>query len=422
MKTRIEKDTLGRKEVPFDAYYGIQTQRAVENFPISGLRIGEPFIRAYMCVKKATALSNIDEGLLTKKKGKSIVKAIDEVLQGKYRDQFVIDVFQMGAGTSFNMNCNEVIANRASEILGGKKGKYDVIHPNDHVNMCQSTNDTYPTAMRLSALFLIPKLEYELDELTKSLNQKSLEFDTILKSGRTHLQDAVPIRLGQEFKAYSLTISKCRQNIYVTVAKDFCESMQSNLSISVLSSSLRNLSLELSRICNDLRLLSSGPNTGFNEINLPAVAPGSSIMPGKINPSILEMTNMVCFQVIGCDTTISHAVESGQLELNVMMPVMAYNILFALEILTNSLQQLRKLCIDGIHANEEICRNYMENSLGLMTVLNPYIGYEKAALLAKKALNSDQNILKIMKEEGIFTSNELDLIFNPKKLTGKQSK
>lgn len=463
MKTRIEKDTLGRKEVPFDAYYGIQTQRAVENFPISGLRIGEPFIRAYMCVKKATALSNIDEGLLTKKKGKSIVKAIDEVLQGKYRDQFVIDVFQMGAGTSFNMNCNEVIANRASEILGGKKGKYDVIHPNDHVNMCQSTNDTYPTAMRLSALFLIPKLEYELDELTKSLNQKSLEFDTILKSGRTHLQDAVPIRLGQEFKAYSLTISKCRQNISesshylrelgiggsavgtelntyknyskkviknlktitkinVTVAKDFCESMQSNLSISVLSSSLRNLSLELSRICNDLRLLSSGPNTGFNEINLPAVAPGSSIMPGKINPSILEMTNMVCFQVIGCDTTISHAVESGQLELNVMMPVMAYNILFALEILTNSLQQLRKLCIDGIHANEEICRNYMENSLGLMTVLNPYIGYEKAALLAKKALNSDQNILKIMKEEGIFTSNELDLIFNPKKLTGKQSK
>ena len=464
MKTRTEKDTLGHKAVPFDAYYGIQTQRAVENFPISGIRISEPFIRAYMCVKKAAALSNIEDGMLDKKKGKSIVKAINEVLEGKYRDQFVVDIFQMGAGTSFNMNCNEVIANRASEILGGKKGKYDLIHPNDHVNMCQSTNDTYPTAMRLSALFVIPQLESELDTLAKSLNKKSLEFDNILKSGRTHLQDAVPIRLGQEFKAYSLTISKCRKNISdssnylkelgiggsaagtglntsknysktviknlktitkinVTNSKDLRESMQSNLSISILSSSLRNLSLELSRICNDLRLLSSGPNTGLNEINLPAVAPGSSIMPGKINPSILEMTNMVCFQVIGCDTTISHSVESGQLELNVMMPVMAYNLLFALEILTNSLKQLRKLCIDGISANEETCRNYMENSLGLMTVLNSHIGYEKAALLAKKALNSNKTILDIVKDEKIFTSDELDSIFNVKKLTGeKQSK
>ena len=369
INTRIERDSLGEKEVPINAHYGVQTQRAMENFPISGIRAHPKFIDAYMMIKKAAAIANMKSGDLGSKEGDAIVRATDEVLSGDLRDQFVVDIFQMGAGTSFNMNCNEVIANRAIEMLGGERGKYDVIHPNDHVNMSQSTNDTFPTAMRLATLLLLPDLEMELEGFANSLDTKGKEFDDIFKSGRTHLQDAVPIRLGQEFTAYSITIKKCLQEIsytktsllelgiggsavgtglnttsgYVdevigslrkmtgmdlTKAEDMREVMQSQRSMTEISSSLRNLALEMTRICNDLRLLASGPMTGLDEIVLPAVAPGSSIMPGKVNPSMIEMTNMVCFQVIGCDVSVAYAAQAGQLELNVMMPVIAYNILF----------------------------------------------------------------------------------------------
>ena len=458
MKTRIEKDTLGHKAVPFDAYYGIQTQRAVENFPISGIHIGEPFIRAYMCVKKAATLSNIEDGTLDKKKGKSIIKAINEVLEGKYRDQFVVDIFQMGAGTSFNMNCNEVIANRSNQLLKRKLGTYEPIHPNDHVNMSQSTNDTFPTAIRLSILSSLPQLEQELKLLSSSFHSKSKQFNKILKSARTHLQDAVPITLGQEFKAYSITINKCLQDIQhckkqlfflgiggsaagtginthqnysklivrelsietklpLKQSTDLRESMQSQKDIVSLSSSFRNLSLELTRVSNDLRLLSSGPRTGLSEINLPAIAPGSSIMPGKVNPSILEMVNMVCFHVIGSDSGVAYATQAGQLELNVMMPMISYNVLFSIQILTNSIKQMRKLCIDGITANELICRKYAEESIGLATILNKYIGYNNASKIAKKSATSNTNILDLILKEKILTESQLKKILNINSLT-----
>jgi len=459
LEKRIEKDSLGSMEVPSAVYYGVQTARAIQNFPISGLRAHPKFIDAYMLLKKAAALINMKSGLLSERQGNAIMEAADDVLSGNLRDQFVVDVFQMGAGTSFNMNCNEVLANRAIELLGGKMGAYDLVHPNDHVNMSQSTNDTYPTAMRLSALLLLPDLEKEIEALSLSLGEKGKEFDTVLKSARTHLQDAVPIRLGDEFAAYSLAIGRCLVSIRTAKeslrelgiggsaagtglntpvhysklivaalnemldgmelreAQDMREAMQSQRLMAELSSSFRNLALELGRICNDLRLLSSGPMTGFDEIRLPPVAPGSSMMPGKINPSMLEMVNMVCYQIIGSDTTISYAVQAGQLELNVMMPVIAYNILFSIEIMTSALHELRTRCIEGLAANRERCRYLLEKSLGLATALNTIIGYSKAAEVAAEASKSGRSIIEIIREKRILSDEEVRRVLDPAALT-----
>ena len=453
MRFRIEYDSLGKKKVPVNAYYGIQTQRAIDNFPISGLKYSAEFIDAYISIKKAAAVTNNHLGLLNDKLTRAMIKTTDEILQGKFRNQFVVDIFQMGAGTSFNMNCNEVIANRSNEILGEKLGKYYPIHPNDHVNMSQSTNDTFPTAMRISTLHTISNLEYEISNLSSSFSSKAKEFNLVIKSARTHLQDAVPITLGQEFSAYALTIKKSLQEIqhskkslYVLgiggsaagtginthpkysptiiknlsthldtkfiLSRNFRESMQSQQDVAHLSSTLRIFSLELTRICNDLRLLSSGPRTGFSEIILPAVAPGSSIMPGKVNPSIPEMVNMVCFQVIGCDTGIDFAVQAGQLELNVMMPMIAINLLFSINILTNAIRQLRLLCVDQIIANKETCRKYAENSIGLATVLNTLVGYSAASKIVQKALDSGLSIIDVIKQEKILTDKEISSLFN----------
>ncbi len=455
---RIEKDSLGTKEVPQNVYWGIQTQRAIENYPISGLRAHPTFIDSFVMIKKAAALVNLELGLLKKEIGQAIVKSVDEVLAGKWRDQFVVDVFQAGAGTSFNMNVNEVLANRASELLGGEKGEYSLCHPNDHVNMAQSTNDVFPTAMRMSARILLGDLLPVLKDLENSLAKKGEEFDSIVKSGRTHLQDAVPIRLGQEFFAYALTVTKCRQRIEAVrelseelgiggsavgtglnthphyrfkvvdllkewtkipfrPATDLREAMQSNFPISATAEALKLLALELSRIANDLRLLCSGPLTGFAEIVLPAVQPGSSIMPGKVNPSMAEMLNMVCFQVIGNELTISLAAQAGQLELNVMMPVMAFNLNFSLEIMKNGIREFDQRCIQGIVANVQKCKNYAEMSPSLATALNSYVGYDRAAEVVTKALKENKSIPQIVRENKLLTEDQIKKVFDPKSLT-----
>ena len=457
--TRKEKDSLGELEVPAGALYGIQTVRAVSNFPISGLTAAPVLIEAVMWIKKAAAAVNASLGGLDTLMAEAITTACDEVLAGQHRDQFVVDVFQMGAGTSFHMNCNEVLANRAAQILGGRAGKYDLVHPNDHVNMGQSTNDVFPTAMRLSVLSLLHNHLYgPLQDLSSALRRKGEEFDSVLKSGRTHLQDAAPIRLGQEFKAYGHTLAKCldglkhaaevlkelgmggsavgtglntrapfadlmaeRLSLFsgwnLRPAPDLIEAMQSLRPFAEISSSLRNLCLELNRISNDLRLLSSGPRTGLAEITVPPAAPGSSIMPGKVNPSLLEMLNMVSYQVIGCDTVVSGAVQAGQLELNVMMPVIAFNLHFMLQILGNALVQVKSLCIDGIQADPERCRLYAENSLGLMTALAPRLGYSKASELAREAVDRGLGLAEVLQEKGLFSQEELQKLLDPRSMT-----
>ncbi len=459
MKTRMEKDSLGNRQIPEEAYYGIQTDRAVENFPISGLRAHPRLVDAYLLVKKAAAIANRESGELPKNLADALVKACDEILAGALRDQFPVDVFQMGAGTAFNMNVNEVLANRANEILGAERGKYQPIHPNDHVNRGQSTNDTFPTAVRIALLLILKENLYApLEALEKAFAAKAKEFDRVLKSARTHLQDAVPIRLGQEFAAYGETIRRSRLGVQraeeslkdlgiggsaagtglntapgyaermvrelsvltglkLLPAKDLREAMQSQRPLAELSAALRNLALEVTRIVNDLRLLSSGPKTGFAEIRLPASAPGSSIMPGKVNPSILEMVNMVAYQVIGADTTVALAVQAGQLELNVMMPVMAFNLNFAVMIFGNALRILCEKCVSGITADEERCRYYAESSMGLATALNAFIGYAKAAEVAKEALASGKTIIQVVREKKILPENEIQKIMNPMKMT-----
>ncbi len=458
MATRIEKDSLGQKEVPADAYYGLQSVRAMENFPISGLRKHARMVEAMAMVKKAAAFANAELGLLKPEVSKAIGAAADEVLAGKLRDHFVVDVYQMGAGTSFHMNVNEVLANRAIELLGGKKGDHTIVHPNDHVNMAQSTNDVIPTAMRIAARLLLQELLPVLSDLETALGAKAKEFDGILKSARTHLQDAVPIRLGQEFAAYAVTIGKCREliaaaarsleelgiggsaagtglnthpqyrfklvehlrawtNINWRNAPDMREAMQSNLPIAEASSALRLLALELTRICNDLRLLASGPTTGFAEIVLPAVQPGSSIMPGKVNPSMAEMLNMVCFQVIGNDLTVAMAVQAGQLELNVMMPVMAYNLHHSIEILKNALRAFIDRCVVGIVADADRCRRYAESSMALATALNTHIGYARAAEVVKRALREQKTIIDVVRDEKLLTEDQIAQILDPIKLT-----
>ncbi len=457
--SRLEKDSLGTRDIPGDVYYGIQTDRAVENFKISGLRSHPRLIDAYLYIKKAAALANSKSGELDPKLKDALVSACDEILGGKFRDQFPVDAFQMGAGTALHMNVNEVLANRANEILGASKGAYKPVHPNDHANMAQSTNDTFPTAVRVAALLVLKEnLHGPLEALEKSFAAKGREFDGVLKSARTHLQDAVPIRLGQEFAAYAECLRKSRLSLLeaersllelglggsaagtglntgpgyreeiirelarvtglaLVPAKDMREAMQSQRPIAEVSASLRNLCLELTRILNDLRLLCSGPTTGFGEINLPASAPGSSIMPGKVNPSILEMVNMVAFQVIGADTVIALAVQAGQLELNVMMPVMAFNLNFSVTILGNALTVLKEKCVDGITANVDKCNHYATSSMGLATALNAYIGYMQAAEVAKESLKSGKTIVQVIRDKKILSEDQIKTILDPTRMT-----
>jgi aspartate ammonia-lyase len=455
---RIERDSLGERELPADVYYGIQTARAIENFPISGWKPYPSLVTATIQIKKAAARANSALGSLDTRIATAIEAAADEVLAGKLRDQFVVDPFQAGAGTSHNMNANEVLANRAIELLGGERGDYSIVHPNDHVNMAQSTNDVFPTAMRLAALEEVSELSITLDLLAGALQTKSTAFDQIVKSGRTHLQDAVPIRLGQEFGGYATAIRKNAGRIAraeedlkeiglggtaagtglnaaagyrkrvveelsrvtnqtLRATEDYFEAMQSMSPFVALSSAVRTLATDVIRIANDLRLLSSGPNTGLAEVNLPAVQPGSSIMPGKVNPVIAEMTGMVCFQVIGNDLVIATAAQAGQLELNVMMPVISFNLSMSLTILTKALTVLRERCVEGITANEERCRWYVEHSVSLVTVLNPRIGYTRAAEIAKRAIAKGKTIRETIEEEGLLTPEELAEVLNTRAMT-----
>ena len=457
-KTRIERDSLGTLEVPADAYYGVQTARAVRNFPISGERLHIEMVRAATRIKIAAARANMEVGALDRKKGEAIVQAAEEALAGRFDGDFVVDAYQAGAGTSFHMNVNEVIANRACEILGGKRGDYTLVSPNDHVNMAQSTNDVIPTAMRLSAYTLIGPVLEEMKGLARSLASRAKAFSHVLKSGRTHLQDAVPITLGQEFSGYEASVSgwaealeRSREGLLALglggnavgtginahpeyrlravkhiasltgtpfcPAKNLFESMQSMAPFVRVSSDLRGFCLDLTRIANDLRLLASGPTTGLYEIVLPAVQPGSSIMPGKVNPVMLEMTNMVCFQVIGYDSTIAYASQAGQLELNVMMPVIAHDLTRGLAILAPALHALREKCIDGITANEEICRRYFERSTSLATALNPYIGYLKAAEVAKESLETGKTVVELVREKKLLTEEQIAKVFSPEGMT-----
>ncbi len=461
METRKEKDSLGEKEVPADAYYGIQTLRATENFPVSGIRARPEFIRAYAMVKKAAALANMDVGWLEPYIAEAIVSACDEIIAGKLHDQFVVDDFQAGAGTSFNMNFNEVIANRALELVGRQKGDYSIIHPNDHVNMAQSTNDTYPTAMRLCILTISQDLVDNLEKLRREFVKKGMEFDRVLKSGRTHLMDALPITLGQEFMAYSVAIKKARDqlkgslklleevplgatavgtganthpdyhmqvvrhmreitDLNLTVAEDPRESLQSRLDFASISGAMRNLALELIRISNDLRLMNSGPTTGWAEIRLPATQPGSSIMPGKVNPVMAECMDMICFQIVGNDVSVAMSVQAGQMELNVMNPVMIHNILESIVLLNNYIPVFVERCISGIEADEEKCRGYLEKNPSIATFLDPYIGYMKAAEIAKEAVARKISVKELVLEKGILTKEQVEQIFDLEYLIGRR--
>ncbi len=458
MKTRIERDSLGAVAVPAKAYYGAQTARAVENYPISGFRAHRLLIKAYGLLKLACAEANVALGMVPRRVGGAIIRAGRDVASGFLDSEFVVDVYQAGAGVSFHMNVNEVVANRAIEHLGGKRGDYSLVHPNDHVNFGQSTNDTFPTAMRLAALLLLEEFYPALRELETAFAEKGREFDRVIKSGRTHLQDAVPIRLGQEFAAYAVALREARRQIAangkslsalgiggsavgtglnahpkfarlvvqrltkltglkLTVASDLRAAMQSQLPMAAVSGALRNLALELIRIANDLRLLASGPLTGFDEISLPALQPGSSIMPGKVNPVMAELLDMVAFQAIGCDTVVALAVQAGQLELNVMMPAMAWNVLHAIEILKTTCRVVARRCVRGIQANREVCERYAYRSPSIATALNPVIGYARAAEIVKKALATGKTIPEICIEEGVLTREELKRILDPRRMT-----
>jgi len=456
-ETRREKDFLGEVEVPAEAYYGAQTQRAVMNFPISGLRAHPEFVRAMARIKKAAAIANREAGRLPADVAGAIIAAAEEVIQGQHVHEFVVDVFQAGAGTSFHMNMNEVIANRAGEILGEPRGTYRRIHPNDHVNLGQSTNDVFPTAMRLAALALAKPLMTALEAASAAFGRKAREMARVVKSGRTHLQDATPLTLGQEFGAYAAALTKSCEAI-ARVANDLCrlgiggtavgtgltthpgyrqrvieelakmtgdplepapdtfEAMQSMAPFARLSGELRALALELTRICNDLRLLASGPNTGLAEITLPPVQPGSSIMPGKVNPVICECMNMICFQVIGNDLTIAMATQAGQLELNVMMPVINFNLLQSLEIMDKGLRMLTEKCVTGITPDVRRCRHYAQTSLALATLLKTRLGYHKASELAREAITTGKGIGDLVVEKGLMSREELEELLSPEAL------
>ncbi|MFL5524347.1 MAG: aspartate ammonia-lyase [Gemmatimonadaceae bacterium] len=456
--TRSEKDPLGSLDVPTDALYGVQTLRAVQNFPISGMKPLPAFVDATVRIKRAAALTHKTTGRLDAKLADAIVNAADEVLSGKHREQFVVDVYQAGAGTSHNMNINEVLANRANELLGAKRGVYAPVHPNDHVNMAQSTNDVIPTAIRLACLTELPPLRNAVEALIGAFEEKGREFDGVLKSGRTHLQDAMPIRLGQEFTAYAGSLERGLKRVLQAadflrdlgiggsavgtgvnvepeypqlMVKALAESakvelregsdrvqlMQSMGDVAAFSSQLKILALDLSKIASDLRLMASGPRTGLDEIRLPAVQPGSSIMPGKINPSVPEMVNQVCFQILGNDACVSAAAEHGQLELNVMMPVIAYNVLHSMMILQNASMVLAEKTVRGIDANEEMCNNWLERSAALATALAPQIGYARAAELAKQSVKEKVLIRDLVRREKVIPEKEIDEVLDLRKMT-----
>jgi aspartate ammonia-lyase len=458
MATRVERDSLGELHVPADAYYGVQTQRAVENFPISGLKAPAPLVTATVLIKQACARANAALERLDTAVAGAIVQAADEILAGKLRDQFVVDVYQAGAGTSHNMNTNEVLANRAGEILGEPRGAYARVHPNDHVNMGQSTNDVFPTATRIAILLVLPDLRASAAALAGALDAKAKEFVRVLKTGRTHLQDAVPITLGQEFSGYAANVrhaleeldhaSSCLHELNLgatavgtglNAGEDFTEASVMNLvratgfamkparnrfrvtqsmgDVLTYSGGLRRLAVEVDKVASDLRLLSSGPRAGIAEIQLPAVQPGSSIMPGKVNPSVPEMVNQVCQQVWGCDATILAACANGQLELNVMMPVIAWNALHASTILANAMKVLTERCVKGILADEARCRELLDRSTAVATALSPYIGYAETADIAKTAVKTGRSIAEIVRERKLLPDDKLAAILSPEAMT-----
>jgi len=455
---RTERDPLGELEVPADAYYGIQTARARENFRISDLRAPDDLVVATVLIKRAAAEANEALGRLDKRVANAIVQACDEIRAGALRDQFVVDVYQAGAGTSHNMNTNEVLANRAAEILGGARGEYTLVHPNDHVNMGQSTNDVFPTATRLALLIGMRPLVDAARGLASSLQEKAEAFAHVLKVGRTHLQDAVPMTLGQEFGGYAACIERGADDVEeaaeqlkelnlgasavgtgLNAGDDYARVAVSNLAralavelapaanrfrvtqsmgdVVAYSGAMRRLAVELSKVASDLRLLASGPRAGIAEIILPAVQPGSSIMPGKVNPSIAEMVNQVCFQVIGCDATICTAAEAGQLELNVMMPVIAWNGLHAQRILANAMGALEQLCVEGIQADEARCRELLDRSTAAATALSPYIGYAKTAEIAKESVKTGKPIRDLVLERKLLEAKQLDQILSVEEMT-----
>ncbi len=454
----MEKDSLGSYPVPAAAYYGVQTQRAVENYPISGLRAAPALIEAYGLQKWASARANRELGMITHKLGRAIETAALEVAEHRWDAQFVVDVYQAGAGVSFHMNVNEVLANRANELLGQSLGQYSPVHPNDHVNFGQSTNDTFPTAMRIAARLELDRLRPVVQGAAAAFAAKGREFDSILKAGRTHMQDAVPIRLGQEFAAYGAAMEQADKELAHAAdgllelglggsavgtglnthaeyrglalrhlarktglawrpARDLRFAMQSQWPMAVASSALRNLALEVIRIANDLRLLASGPMTGFNEIMLPALQPGSSIMPGKVNPVMPEMAAMVAFQAVGNDVAAALALQAGQLELNVMMPAMAHAVLHSAGIMKNMLEVLTRRCVAGIQANPERCQFYAGATLAQATALNPHIGYARAAELVKEALASNRSLLELAREKNLLPEAALREILNPRAMT-----
>jgi aspartate ammonia-lyase len=456
---REERDSMGVRQIPDDAYWGAQTSRAVENYPISGERAHPEMVRAYARIKKACAETNGEMGRLDARKVSAIAAACDEVLAGKHQEQFVVDVYQAGAGTSFHMNINEVLAGRAAEILGASRGDRQAVNPNDDVNLGQSTNDTFPTALNMAALAVGRVLAAEIGRLAESFGRKGKEFAGIVKSGRTHLMDAVPVTLGQEFRAYASAITGRRDALSraldelrelplggtaagtgintpagfrekaiaklsklagedFTPAADPREALQSRAPAGDYSAALRSFAVELGRICNDLRLLASGPATGLEEIRLPAVQPGSSIMPGKVNPSLLECLNMLCYQLIGFDTANSLAVGGGQLDLNVMMPLLAYNLTRGPQLFINFLQVFREKCVDGITANPEKCRHYLEESPSVITALTPRIGYARAAEIFKEAVARGVLVRKVLLEKKVLTEEELNAAMTPDTLLG----
>ncbi len=459
MTKRIEHDLIGDRELPFEIYYGVQTLRAKENFNITGITLSNfpTFITSIAKVKKSCALANYELGMLEEYKKSAICEACDELIAGKYHEQFVVDMFQGGAGTSVNMNANEVIANIALELLGHNKGEYSFLHPNNDVNKSQSTNDAYPTAFRIALYEKIYELVDSMTILRKAFSDKSNEFSEIIKMGRTQLQDAVPMTLGQEFHSFATMIEEDIQRLLESqqlvremnlgataigtginshpeyarlveqklqdvtgrpfkTAKDLVEATQDTGAYVQISGVLKRIATKISKICNDLRLLSSGPRAGLNEINLPAMQPGSSIMPGKVNPVIPEVVNQVAFQVIGTDMTITMASEGGQLQLNVFEPVIAYNLFNNMNMMKNAFETLADKCVKGITANEEHCKNLVLNSIGLVTALNPHIGYENSTSVAKEALESGQSVYDIVLKRGLLTKEELEDIIRPENM------
>jgi aspartate ammonia-lyase len=458
MASRVERDPLGEFEVPAEAYYGVQTARARANFPISGLTAPESLVRATVLVKRAAAEANRHLNRLDRRIADAVIAAADEVLDGKLRDQFVVDVYQAGAGTSHNMNANEVLANRAAELLGAARGVYKEVHPNDHVNMSQSTNDVFPTATRVALSIEHAAFANECRALARAFEAKSAEFQDVLKVGRTHLQDAVPITLGQEFGGYAACIDAaakaadtavdalCELNLGATAlgtglnagddytqlavaalvrqtglpfrpAANRFRVTQSMGDVVTYSGALRRTAVELGKIATDLRLLSMGPRAGLAEIRLPAVQPGSSIMPGKVNPSVPEMVNQVCYQVFGCDTTVAIAGEAGELDLNVMMPVIAWNALHEQRILTNAMKALRERTVEGIEADRQRTRELLDRSTAMATALNPYIGYSTTAEIAKAAVASGRSIRELVLERGLLSERDLDRILSVEAMT-----